>query len=197
MNKYIVKLSYTDLPLTHCMFHGNCVFRHKCCWWWGSTEGNWELHRQIKSTNFQCGWASRAERICNLPNQSERGCGVLGCAKIAGVARRCMHNQLHASPNHTQCRRCRWGRGWRMPHNKTRTPKQSKDTERFLVVSPLSLSKNSIGKNFSCESVYVCVCMLVCVCLCVLTKILILPAKWSHFANFKGVFKGLRHGFKV
>lgn len=38
----------------------------------GNTEENRELCRQIKTTNFQHELASRAERICNLPDQSER-----------------------------------------------------------------------------------------------------------------------------
>lgn len=186
MNKYIVKLSYTDRPLTHCMLHGNCVFRHKCWWWWGSTDGNWELHRQIKTTNFRHGWASRAERICNLPNQSEQSCSALGCVEMAQAAHRCMHDQIHASPNHTQWRQCWWCRDLGMPQNIRL--KQSKDT-RISFCFPLPLSTNCVyvrggGCVHVCSHIYYILT----------TKILIIPAKWDHVYKVRPLDSGLGKG---
>lgn len=165
MNKYIVKLSYTDRPLTHCMLHGNCVFRHKCWWWWGSTDGNWELHRQIKTTNFRHGWASRAERICNLPNQSERSCSALGCVKMAQVAHPCMHHQSHASPNHTQWRRCR---DLGMPQNIRLKLQNNQKTQGLLFVSPPPHCQQTV-------------CMWGWVCMCALTFTTYWPLKSSSY----------------
>lgn len=41
------------------------------------TQRKTELLRQIKTTSFQHGWASWAERICNQRNQSEPRISVL------------------------------------------------------------------------------------------------------------------------
>lgn len=145
MNKYIVKLWYSDRLLMHCTLHVVCMFRHKC--WWGNTEENWELHRQIKTTNFKHGWASRAERICNLPNQSERCFSVLKALErpTDACTIRFMHLQTTGSEDVSVVQRFKDVTQHQYDSN-------SKHWSVFFPF-PLPLSRNSIEKYFSCQIV--------------------------------------------